>query len=194
MNNDASSVLWRRLLYMLTPQLDIYEGLRRVVGGKKVLEVGFGTGIGVMQYAAFAEYVDAVELDQAAVEFARRCLPVANARWLHDDITKPTRNYRGYDFVVCIEVLEHVSALDAALRNIANSLAIGGAGILTVPNSLRYRRRSEALNVTEWEPAGFLALLKEHFAHVRLLDSTLFATNDLQHRESPIVVGVHRGR
>ncbi len=52
--NDATAVLWRRLPYMLSPQLDIYERLWPFVRRKRVLEVGFGTGIGVLQYAGSA--------------------------------------------------------------------------------------------------------------------------------------------
>jgi 2-polyprenyl-3-methyl-5-hydroxy-6-metoxy-1,4-benzoquinol methylase len=195
MNNNASSVLWRRLLYMLTPQLDIYENVRKVVDGRKVLEVGFGTGIGVLQYSAQAEYVDAVELDEAAVEFARKVFPLRNVRWLHDDITKPNRYFRGYDLVLAVEVLEHIEALDGVMRTLYAAMAPNGAGLFTVPNEARYRRRREGLNVREWTPEAFVTYLTQFFPKVWVLDTTLqpWVTEDVyRHRESPIVVGVNR--
>ena len=149
---EASAVIWRRLIYMLTPQMDIYENLRKVVEGKRVLEIGFGTGIGVLQYAAWTEYVDAVEVDQAAVAFARKVLPLRNVRWIHDDISNPTRNYRGYDLVVMIEVLEHIFHRKKTIAILKRALRPGGHGIITVPNSLRYRRRREGGNLSEWTP------------------------------------------
>jgi 2-polyprenyl-3-methyl-5-hydroxy-6-metoxy-1,4-benzoquinol methylase len=194
-DSQASTVLWRRLLYMLTPQLDIYENLRKVVQGKKVLEVGFGTGFGTLQYAALAEYVDAIELDAAAVSFARRIIPLRNVRWLHDDFTNPSHTYRGYDLVVMIEVLEHIEATAKALKNVYAALAPGAACIITAPNSLRYRKRAEALNVREWTPGEFKAGLSTYFPKVWLLDATLSPmVTDGESRETPIIAGAHRVR
>ena len=65
--NGAGAVLFRRLPYMLSPQLDIYERLGPLVTEKRVLEIGFGTGLGTLQYVAAASMVDAIEIDPAAV-------------------------------------------------------------------------------------------------------------------------------
>ena len=173
MNNDASSVLWRRLLYMLTPQLDLYENIGAICQGKRVLEIGFGTGIGILQYANQAEYIDAVEIDEAAVEFARKVFPLRNVRWLHDDFIDSSHNFKGYDLVVMIEVLEHVANFDKAMAQIGRALASGGRALLTVPNSLRYRRRREALNVREWTPKEFVDTLSGVWPKVWLLDASL---------------------
>ena len=194
MDSMASAVIWRRLVYMLTPQIDLYENVPRMVQGRRVLEVGFGTGIGCLQYAHAAEYIDAVEIDPAAVAFARRMLPLRNVRWLLDDVVNPTRTYRAYDVFLAIEVLEHVVDRGAALRTLRGALAPGGWGLVTVPNSLRYRRRTEALNAEEWTPDGALAMLGEVFQSAILLDARLMPQADQQHRESPIVVAVQRGR
>lgn len=191
---NATAVLWRRLMYMLTPQLDIYENVRKVVEGHRVLEIGFGTGLGILQYAPFAEYVDAVEIDTSAVSFARRVLPIRNVRWMVDDISNPTRNYRGYDIFVMIEVLEHINNRKKSIGIIRNALRRGGSGIITVPNSLRYRRRVEAGNMIEWTPTEIVEELGEYFERVVLLDSRLMVREDTDHRESPIILGVTRGR
>ena len=87
MVNGAGAVLFRRLPYMLSPQMDIYENLRPLVREKTVLEIGFGTGIGVLQYASAAKYVHAVEIDPAAVAFAEKCFPFEGVSWIQGDIT-----------------------------------------------------------------------------------------------------------
>lgn len=194
MVNDAGSVLWRRLLYFLTPQLDIYENVRRAAEGKRVLEVGFGTGVGVLQYCGLAKSVDAVDISPAAVAFARRSLPLQGVRWLEDDFCSPAQPYRTYDLVVMIEVLEHMPEFDRALFQLHAALTSQGVAILTVPNALRYRRRPEPLNVQEWTPAGFVQILKDSgFDDVWLLDSNLHLRYDMDHKESPLVVAVRRG-
>lgn len=192
--NDATVILWRRLLYFLTPQLDIYESLHKVSAGRRILEVGFGTGIGVLQYCGVAESVDAIEISPGAVAFARRTLPLPNVRWLEDDFCSPAQPYRGYDRVVMIEVLEHMPDFEAAMFQLHAALKDHGVGILTVPNTLRYRRRPEALNVQEWTPVQFIAALHDRgFNEVYLLDAGLRVRTDVDHRESPIIVAVSRG-
>jgi SAM-dependent methyltransferase len=183
---------------MLTPQMDLYENVGQICEGKRVLEIGFGTGFGVLQYAGKAEYVDAVEIDQAAVEFARKVFPLRNVRWLHDDFCNPTHNFKGYDLVLMIEVLEHLDAFDKVMGLVGRAMnRPGGAAIFTVPNSLRHRRRREALNVREWTPGEFLDALRQIFPSVWLLDASLgpWVTGDERtHRETPIVAGVRHGR
>ena len=142
-----------------------------------------------------AEYVDAVELDEAAVAFARRIMPLRNVRWIHDDICNPSRTFRGYDLVVMVEVIEHIQAKDKALTNLHHAIRPGGSAIITAPNSLRGRKRAEALNVMEWTPGQFAADLRQYFQAVWLLDATLSPmTADLQYSTTPIIAGVHRGR
>ncbi len=191
-DSNATAVIWRRLTYMLSPQLDVYESLRKIVHGKRVLEIGFCTGLGVLQYHAFAEYVDAVEIDPVAVSFVRKTLPLRNVRWICDDISNPSRNYRGYDMLVMIEVLEHIVNQDRALQILRNSLVRGGSGIITAPNSKRYRRRQESLNVREYTAMSLRDKLKRVFERVVLLDATLMPDDDLETRASPLIAGVQR--
>lgn len=192
MDSEATAVIWRRWMYALTPQLDIYESLRKVVRRKTVLEVGFGTGIGILQYQYLAEYVDAVEIDKSAVIFARRLMPLRSVRWICDDITNPSNRYKGYDMVVMIEVLEHLNKPAKALRIIRNALTLPGHALITVPNKNRYRKREESLNNIEWTPIEIMKFVGEYFDKVWLLDSDLIVQEDMDTRESPIIVGASR--
>ena len=175
-------------MYFLSPQLDIYESLKKVVQGKRVLEIGFGTGLGVLQYHAYAEYVDAVEIDEGAFGFVRKTLPLRNVRWIIDDISNPSRTYRGYDVVVMIEVLEHIVDQEKTLINLRNAVNKSGVAIISVPNANRYRRRQESLNVREYNPHTIRDLMRKVFGRAVLLDSTLMPADDLESKETPIIV------
>ncbi len=177
MKNNASAVLFRRMPYYLSPQLDIYEKLGPFVRGKIVLEVGFGTGFGVLQYAAEAKTVTATEIDPAAVRFAGRCLPISNVIWREDDIKETVGLGVNYDFIVMIEVLEHVEFANLALVNVRALLKPGGQALITVPNRLRYRKKDDPLIVHEWDASDFYKLLREHFEFVNFTNHNL---NDLR--------------
>lgn len=188
----ATAVIWRRLAYMLTPQLDLYEALHDFVRNKRVLEVGFGTGMGTVQYHAYAEYVDAIELDWPAFHFASKALPLRNVRWIRDDFAAPAKHYRNYGFIVMIEVLEHIPNAAAALHNFYKAMQPGGYGVITVPNANRYRKRAERLNVQEWDPPSFIEFLNGHFDDAWQLNSNLMSSVDMGTRESPLIAGVYR--
>lgn len=173
MVNNASAVLFRRMPYYLSPQLDIYEKLGPFVRGKNVLEVGFGTGIGVLQYAKNAKWVRAIEIDPAAVRFAKQCFPIENVHWSEDDIIKDAERMPDHDFVVMIEVLEHVSAPVGALANIRTLLKLRGHALITVPSKHRERKKDDLLILHEWNALSFQKLLSEYFDTVRFLDYEL---------------------
>lgn len=170
--NTASSILFRRLPYSLSPQIDIYEHLGPFVKDKRVLEVGFGTGIGVLQYAHHAEFVDAIEVDDAAVRFARRVLPLPNVIWEHTS-AESIHMQDAYEFVVMIEVLEHILDFDLALRAVIKALEPGGQVLITVPNARRYRRTDTEGIFQEWDASGLHTMLSEVFDIVTFLDFEL---------------------
>lgn len=96
----------------------------------RILEIGCGTGHNVLMLQRFGE-VDAVEIDSAAREIASKRLgrPV---------IDVPLPNLPGvedgrYDLVAILDVLEHVSEDEEALRSIARKLRPGGKILITVP-------------------------------------------------------------
>lgn len=170
-DNHATAVLWRRLPYMLSPQWDIYSHIWDRVEEKRVLEVGFGTGIGVLQYAGNAKDVLAIEIDKAAVGFAEKVFPLRNICWRVRDLL--TFEGEKFDYIVMIEVLEHVVDSEKALERIHGLLVPGGKALITVPNKLRHRHKDEILIENEWTPPSFLVELLPYFHDAQLLDYEL---------------------
>ena len=159
------------MLYMLSPQWDIYQSLRYQFRGKDVLEVGFGTGFGVVQYASFANSVQAIELDYGAIDFAKKAFPLRNVQWSCNDITVMNGAYNIYDAVIMIEALEHIEDWQLALHNIMNLLKPGGKLYMSARNRNADLRRND-LHEREWTAAELRDNLKIYFLiglSVRLL-------------------------
>jgi SAM-dependent methyltransferase len=98
--------------------------------GARILEIGCGTGHNLPMLAGFGE-VDAIEIDEAAREFASERLgkPVGTA-----PLPALTGVERGsYDMVAVLDVVEHVEDDVGALRGMADVLKPGGAILVTVP-------------------------------------------------------------
>src|SRR5207244_3944797 len=110
--------------------------LMRPYVGRRVLEVGSGTGV-MTRYLSTREEVVASDVDPEYVELLRRTFadtPNVQVRFLDlarlgEDGLAPHR----FDTVVCANVLEHVADDAASLRAMRALLAPGGRVVLIVP-------------------------------------------------------------
>src|SRR6184192_880504 len=153
---DAASALLTILRFAIWPDigredegfttLRRVEALRRYTGflwelmrpyvGRRVLEVGSGTGV-MTRYLSTREEVVASDVDPEYVELLRRTFadtPNVQVRFLDlarlgEDGLAPHR----FDTVVCANVLEHVADDAASLRAMRALLAPGGRVVLIVP-------------------------------------------------------------
>jgi len=73
------------------------------------------------------------------------------------DITALNFENNSIDLIVSSDVLEHVPALDKALRETARVLKVGGAHLFTVPPRASTRKRAviEAGNLVHIEPPDY---------------------------------------
>ena len=134
--------------------------LARRFGGKRLLDYGSGDGTFLaMLDASDAPPAEAlgVELDDAQVDDCRRRfagrprLRFALIQELDDD------RHRGYyDGVVCMEVLEHVVALDTIVDRLWRTLADDGTLIVSVPveTGLPLLLKQAARRVAGWRGIG----------------------------------------
>jgi len=186
MDSSAHEVMWRRLRYMLTPQWDIYMSLRGKMKGKRVLEVGFGTGAGVLQYCGDARLVDAIEPDPGAVDFASKSFPLSRVNWMLEDIITYNPNMK-YDAVVMIETLEHIPEWERALENIRSLLVNGGMLVISSRNKNADLRRWKDLHEREWTAREFKDALSYFFPIVTLYDFSLKRKQEESTRLTPLV-------
>jgi 2-polyprenyl-3-methyl-5-hydroxy-6-metoxy-1,4-benzoquinol methylase len=186
MSELTHDVLWRRLKYMLSPQWDFYYTLRGRFENAVVLEVGFGTGIGVLQYAPFAAHVDAIELDAGAVHFAESTFPLTNVSWIKQDLLEFENRSYAYDYVIMIEVLEHIRDYASALSKIRSLLKPGGQFIMSARNVNADLRRWKDLHEREWKSQKLVHELGNCFNSVELFDYTLRNEQDVDTSLTPL--------
>ena len=152
---DAVSAVWTILRFTVRPDvgredegyttLRRVEALRRYTGflwelirpyvGRRVLEVGSGTGV-MTRYLATREHVVATDLDPQYVELLRRTYagsPNVEVRALDLARLGDDGIRGGFDTVVCANVLEHVADDGTALRAMRDILVPGGRVVLIVP-------------------------------------------------------------
>lgn len=182
-----NDILWRRLRYMLTPQFDLYANIGKLAQGKDVLDVGCGTGFGMLQFLPYAKRVVGLEPDPYAVAFARTAFPfldVVEARVDGAELSVGT-----FDLIVMVEVLEHIGWWRMALANVRKLLKPGGQFVMTAKNSNADLHRNE-LHEREWTAQELASSLKEFFPEVKLCDYRLQPVPDDTHI-TPLIAVAH---
>ena len=186
-----SEVLWRRLIYFLSPQLDIYKHIAPELADKSVIDIGFCTGFGTIQFLPYAYQVDGLEIDTEAVAFANDNLP--GVGWYTGDIgSEDFSHHTQYDAVVMIEVLEHIEDWPTALSNVKQLLKDGGEFYISARNANADLRKNE-LHEREWTAKEFSEALTIYFDEVTLYDYKLENVQDTSTRQTPLVARCKKG-
>ena len=109
------------------------HALEQLTPGRKMLEIGCSYGGMLARFAAVGWKVDGVELDQRAVEIARKSLGLTvqagTLREVADKLSPP------YDVITAYHVIEHVPDPAAFLSQIRAVSASDGILVLRLPNA-----------------------------------------------------------
>lgn len=105
-----------------------------VVAGKRVLDVGFGTGDLSCMLAKLGGKVSA--FDVVATRIARLREEAPTIAWWHDDIStwKQPRTADPYDLIVACETLQYVE-FNSAVQRLLQVLADDGRIVILIPNA-----------------------------------------------------------
>ena len=103
--------------------------------GKKILEVGCGTGIFTEKLAQTGAEVLAIDLSPDLLMKARNRVLKNNVNLIEADLEKLPFDKNSFDSVVGVSILHHVD-LGKALREIYRVLKVGGKIVFSEPNML----------------------------------------------------------
>ncbi len=117
------------------------------VRGRKVADLGCGTGTNAIAMAAAGADVTAVDFSQEMLAQARQKSGAGRVRFIEHDLERPLPlKTNTFDKALCALALEHVSKLDGAFAEMARICRPGGEVI-----------------VVEMHPAMFLKGVSAHF-------------------------------
>ena len=115
--------------YMLTRKRRM---IGRLTDGKKILDIGTGTGYFLNHMQQHGYDVLGVELDKKASSFSKTAFGLT----VHPPADLLNKNIEGtFDVVTFWHVLEHLYKPEQYLRQVSDQLVEGGVLIIAVPNS-----------------------------------------------------------
>jgi 2-polyprenyl-3-methyl-5-hydroxy-6-metoxy-1,4-benzoquinol methylase len=115
----------------------IFAAIKRYSGEKydsNALEVGPGSGIYLPVLAALFDNVTAIDIEEAYLINARKLMPAhPNLSLKVDDILNSVLPDGYFDFILCTEVVEHISGSEVAIAEMRRLLRPGGILLLSTP-------------------------------------------------------------
>jgi SAM-dependent methyltransferase len=173
----------------LAQHLSAYAFARRLVGGKRVLEIGFGDGYGADYLAQSAAEVVGVDMTAANIPRARARYPRPNLRFEQTGGGPLAFPDGAFDAVVAFQVIEHIPEpqLPAFLAEIRRVMAPGGLCCLSTLNlahNMKPGRPYQKLSCHEKEFTGpeLESLLRTAFARVEMRGLYLTPGHELMQR------------
>jgi ubiquinone/menaquinone biosynthesis C-methylase UbiE len=139
--------------------------------GKDVLDYGCGTGYGSAMVASRARSVRAVDVAADAIAYAREHYARQNLEFQVIEPNQPLPFSDGsFDSVISCQVIEHVTAPDAYLREVVRVLRRRGVLVLATPDRrtrlLPLQRPWNRWHLTEYSERSLNRLLSPHFAEI----------------------------
>ena len=115
-----------------------YASVSPFVTGKRVLDIACGSGYG-SQFLALqgADHVVGVDIDQATIEYARKCHADPNVTYLRADTHALPLAESGFDVIVSFETIEHLQRPRDFLIELRRVLKPGGQCFISCPNDYR---------------------------------------------------------
>jgi SAM-dependent methyltransferase len=149
-----------------------YALAARFAEGRRVLDVGCGTGYGTAHLARVASSALGVDLAAEAVTYAAHHFP--SAHFLQCSATAVPFPPASFDLLTAFEVIEHLPDWRTLLAEAGRVLEPRGVLIVSTPNK-RYYAEARAksgpnpFHEHEFEFSEFRSALSEFFPHVRIL-------------------------
>ena len=106
-----------------------------IIAGKKVLELGCGTGEFTKRIAQTGADITAVDISSDLLEIARETISNVNARFHIQNVEKLDFEDGSFDVVIGSSILHHLN-LNPALKEVYRVLRRGGRVVFTEPNML----------------------------------------------------------
>lgn len=160
-----------------------YQYILPFVENKKVLDVASGEGYGCNLMAEKASKVVGVDIDQNAIERAKKTYPRTNLEFISGSAAQIPLGQK-FDIITSFETIEHIPAdlHHIFLQEVKRLLAPDGMLIISTPDKEFYSDLSGYSNkfhLKEYYLAEFRNLLGNYFANIRLINQNIFFTSQI---------------
>lgn len=161
--------------------------------GKEVLDAACGTGYGTAELGRVASRAAGVDVDEAAVAYARSRYAADNVEFARMDATSLAYEDASFDTVVSFETIEHLDDRDAFLREVVRVLRPDGAFVVSTPKAAAtIDHPDNPFHRVEYSVDDFARLLSTYFDEVDLFGQRRLQTRRHRTLQRLDVFGLRR--
>lgn len=117
--------------------VSVLESYRGDVSQLKAIEISCSAGFMTIVFSEYFRQVDAIDIDQEAIEFAKRQHQLQNITYNNIDALNTPFEDCSYDVVICNQMYEHVPSAEKLLDEIYRILKPGGVCYFGATNRLK---------------------------------------------------------
>lgn len=162
----------------MVEHLHRYSIAMSFITGKKVLDIASGEGYGTNLLAAKAEYIFGVDIDNIAIEAAKKKYAAGNISFLQGSADKIPLTDNSVDVVVSFETIEHHDKHDEMLQEIKRVLKPHGLLIMSSPDKKHYTDETgyhNKFHIKELYFGEFKSLICSYFKNTFFLNQRFLA-------------------
>lgn len=148
-----------------------YRFAGRFLEGKKVTDLGSGSGYGSYSLSKVAGEVSAIDLSEEAVAHASTHYVEPNLSYQIGDVTRLPFEDGSFDAAVSFEVIEHLDDPEDLAIEAKRVVKEDGLFIVSTPDKQTYSNDRNAVNLyhsREMYAPEFKEMLERHFEHVEI--------------------------
>jgi len=156
----------------------VYSFASQFCAGKRILDVGCGTGYGTSFLSESADSAIGVDISRQALRYARKHYGNSKTEFLRMRSECLFLGDRRFDFVVSVENFEHLRDHRAGLRNMSRVLVDSGLLLLTTPNPEMFFGTSNPYHTHEFAYDELLQIIQEYFSECLICENLLTPTTE----------------
>lgn len=163
-----------------------YTFAKPYIKGKKVLDLGCGTGYGSFEIIKIgAAKVIGIDISKKAINFAQKNFRHKRLSFRVADATSLPFKNNSFDTIVSFEVIEHIKNYHLFLNEVFRVLKKGGHFIFSTPNSKQFRGKTSAYHFKEFTGYELLNIFSKRNQTLTLFGQSfknhLFTTSQKQY-------------
>jgi len=151
----------------------VYRFASQFCVGKRILDVGCGTGYGTSFLSDSAKSAVGIDVARQAVRYARRHYSSPKVEFLRMKAESLSFADRSFDFVISIENFEHLRDHRANLREMSRVLNGGGMLLLATPNPEMFVGTNNRYHTHEFAYDELLQIVQEFFSECVVCENLL---------------------
>jgi 2-polyprenyl-3-methyl-5-hydroxy-6-metoxy-1,4-benzoquinol methylase len=164
--------------------LKVYRFAAQFCSGKRVLDVGCGTGYGTSHLSECASFAVGVDLSRQAIRYAKRHYSSAKVEFLRMNAESLAFPDRSFQFVISTENFEHLRDHQANLREIARVLDDDGMLLLATPNPEMFVGLNNPYHTHEFTYDELLQIVQGFFRECLISENLLTPPSEKGRRSS----------